>query len=114
MMKKTALYLRFPALLTVLCVGSYYVAAQVTTRLTQAATTPRSFIPYTLEQHTLARTQTGAVEITEKRITAVRSDGSEVWFGTFPSRPDAKPIRKIIRSNGWATTAVEQIGARIS
>ena len=45
MMKKTALYLRFPALLTVLCVGSYYVAAQVTTRLTQAATTPRSFIP---------------------------------------------------------------------
>lgn len=114
MLKKMILFLRFPILLAVLCAGAYYVAAQVTTRLASTTAAPRAFVPYTLEQHTVARTKTGALEVTEQRIIAVRSDGSEVWLGTFPGRKAMGPIRKIVRSNGWTTIALEKISARIS
>ncbi|MGC8881825.1 MAG: hypothetical protein ACP5UT_03250 [Bryobacteraceae bacterium] len=47
-------------------------------------------------------------------MIAVNQDGAEVWVSTFPEHPESGPIRKIIRSDGRATVALEKFALRMT
>ncbi len=70
--------------------------------------------PFTYQMVSIAPNSDGVPVITEQRTMAIRQDGAEVWLGTFPNKPEASPMRKIIRPNGYASTAVERLGLKIS
>ncbi|MBY0374692.1 MAG: hypothetical protein K2Q23_11900 [Bryobacteraceae bacterium] len=80
----------------------------------RAAVDRPSFVPHTLETQTFAPDEHGQVRMTERRLTAMKSDGTEVWIGTIQARTGTGSMRRLIRANGFATTAVEAIGGKIS
>lgn len=92
---------------------TYWVGSQY--RSIRAAKTARPpAVPYTLESQTIAPGDDGQLRVSERRLTAVRSDGAEVWIGSIPTKAGTGSLRRMIRSNGFATTAIEAIGAKIS
>ncbi len=70
--------------------------------------------PFTYQHLTVAHDLAGRATLTEQRTVAVRSDGSEVWVGTFPNKPEAGVLRKVMWSDGRAATIVEKLGIKMS
>jgi hypothetical protein len=98
-----------------LCGGVYFTAKTLSSQAVKAQPgLGAGYIPYTLEQQTVAIGNSGAMEVTERRLVALKEDGSEIWISTFPNRPELGGMRRLVRSTGRMTVAIERIGATIS
>lgn len=114
---KIVKYITYVLLMIASCVGAFVATQWNSSRFSfqQAAkTVNRTLVPFTLESQTVAPGPDGVLRVTEKRVTAVRGDGSEVWVGTLFSENGSRAVRKMIRPNGWVTTAIEAMGVKIS
>lgn len=71
-------------------------------------------MPYTVMRLTVAQDRDGRRRVTEQRIEAVRGDGAAVWLGYHPAQPALGPLRRIIRTDGRTTLAIEKLSLRLT
>ncbi len=103
------------ALFAACCAGSFLVFRWVTTGAASAqARTVLLGKPYSMMQITVARGKDGVPYITEQRTVAVNRNGAEAWVSTFPRHPESGVVRRLLRSDGRATIALEKVALRMT
>jgi hypothetical protein len=70
--------------------------------------------PYTLETQTVQRLPDGERRVTEKRLTAIRGDGAELWISSIPSDSGPKLMRRLVTADGFMTAAAGASGVKMS
>ncbi len=108
-MRKTLLW----STLVVLCIGVLLCARWTTSLVRTARTQSLPVVPYTLEFQTVEFSSDGVPSLGERRTVAVRADGSESWTGEWPGKK-GQTIRKLLRRDGYVSTVIESIRAKMS
>ncbi len=97
-----------------LVVAAYYCGLVGTNLLLPKVAAQVPPTPFMMRQHVVAFDSQDRPQVTEDRITAIRSDGMEVRLVTRPARPEAGVATLLIRPDGSATAGFEGLGARMS